>query len=101
MMFGTASERTLKRYRPLLEKTIALEPEIQALADADFPKRTEALKARVQELFAAIEFDADDEDCREERKKAETEALDALLPEAFALCREAARRSIGLRHFDV
>ncbi len=101
MMFGTASERTLKRYRPLLDQTNALEPEIKALADADFPQRTEALKARVKDLFSAIEFDAEDEDHREERKKAETEALDTLLPEAFALCREAARRSIGLRHFDV
>ncbi len=101
MIFGTASQRTLKRYRPLLEKTNALEPEIQALSDADFPNRTAALKLRVQELFSTIEYAEDDEDFREQRKKAETEALDTILPEAFALCREAARRAIGLRHFDV
>jgi len=101
LIFGTASQRTLKRYKPLLDKTNALEPEIKALADADFPLRTEALKKKVQELFKDIPFGEDDEDHREERKKAETEALDQILPEAFALCREAARRAIGLRHFDV
>jgi len=101
MVFGTASERTLKKYRPMLEKINALEPEIKALADSDFPARTETLKARVAELFAAIPIPFDDEDRREQRKEAEIDAFNAVLPEAFALCREAARRAIGLRHFDV
>jgi len=100
-VFGTASARTLKRYRPALEKINALEAEIKALPDDEFPRRTEALRKRVAELFSAISVPADDEDKREERKKAETASLDVVLPEAFALCREAARRSIGLRHFDV
>ncbi len=101
MIFGTASERTLKKYRPMLEKINALEPEIKALQDADFPVRTEALKAKVVELFSHIDIAVDDDDKREERKEAEIDALNAVLPEAFALCREAARRAIGLRHFDV
>ncbi|MFI5347094.1 MAG: preprotein translocase subunit SecA [Elusimicrobiota bacterium] len=100
-IFGTPSERTLKRYAPMLQKINAFEPEIKALSDADFPLRTAALRTRVAELFETIDIGADDEDKREERKKAEIEALDTVLPEAFALCREAARRSIGLRHFDV
>ncbi len=101
MVFGTASERTLKRYRPMLERINAFEPEIKALADADFPPRTAALKTRVAELFARIEIPFDDDDVREKRKEAEIEALNEVMPEAFALCREAARRAIGLRHFDV
>jgi preprotein translocase subunit SecA len=100
-IFGTPSERTLKRYAPMLVKINAFEPEIKALQDADFPLRTAALRTRVAELFETITIGADDEDKREERKTAEIEALNEVLPEAFALCREAARRSIGLRHFDV
>jgi preprotein translocase subunit SecA len=100
-VFGTPSERTLKRYRPLLDQSNAFEAEVKALSDADFPLRTASLKARVAEMFAAIAVSEHDEDKREERKAAEIEALNQILPEAFALCREAARRSIGLRHFDV
>src|SRR5579859_1670310 len=100
-VFGTASERTLKRFRPAIERINALEGEIKALPDAEFPRRTEALRERVAELFKTIGVPADDEDKREERKKAEISALDEVLPEAFALCREAGRRAIGLRHFDV
>ncbi|MBI3288168.1 MAG: preprotein translocase subunit SecA, partial [Elusimicrobia bacterium] len=100
-VFGTPSERTLKRFRPMLDKSNAFEAEIKALGDADFPLRTAALKERVAKLFSFIDVPVDDEDRREDRKKAEIEALNEVLPEAFALCREAARRSIGLRHFDV
>jgi preprotein translocase subunit SecA len=100
-IFGTPSQRTLKKYAPMLEKINAFEPEIKVLSDADFPLRTAALRTKVAELFETIEIGADDEDKREERKKAEIDALNEVLPEAFALCREAARRSIGLRHFDV
>jgi preprotein translocase subunit SecA len=101
MVFGTASERTLKRYKPMLHRINAREEEIKALADADFPLRTAALRTRVAELFATITISNDDDDLREKRKEAEIEALNEVMPEAFALCREAARRSIGLRHFDV
>ncbi len=100
-VFGTPSERTLKRFKPLLDATNALEAEVKTLSDADFPLRTEKLRARVKELFAAITIPDNEEDHREARMQAEIAALNELLPEAFALCREAARRSIGLRHFDV
>ncbi len=99
--FGTPSERTLKRFAPMLAKCNAFESEIKALSDSDFPLRTAALRERVAELFAAIAVPANNDDKREERKQAEIAALNEVLPEAFALCREAARRSIGLRHFDV
>ncbi len=78
-VFGTPNDRKVKATRPIIEKINALEPEFQALSDADLIARTEALKARV----------------------AGGETLESVLPEAFANCREAARRALGLRAFDV
>ena len=101
MIFGTASERTLKRYRPLLERITALDEEIKAWPDEAFPKRTAELRAAVQERIAAIDIPTNDDEFREKRKEAEIEVLNEFLPEAFAMCREAGRRAIGLRHFDV
>jgi preprotein translocase subunit SecA len=100
-VFGTASERTLKRYRPMLERINALDETIKAMPDDAFPKRTAELRELVAERFAAIDIPTNDDEFREKRKEAEIEALNEFLPEAFALCREAGRRSIGLRHFDV
>ncbi|HRE46542.1 MAG TPA: hypothetical protein PLD47_02360, partial [Aggregatilineales bacterium] len=78
-MFGDPNERDLKPYRTRLEAINALDTEMRALRDEDFPRKTEAFRARLQE----------------------GETLDDLLIEAFALVREAARRTIGLRHYDV
>ncbi|MDE2490006.1 MAG: preprotein translocase subunit SecA [Elusimicrobia bacterium] len=100
-IFGTASERTLKRYRPMLEKINAREAEIQALPDGAFPQKTAELREKIAARFGEIEIPDDDDDKRDKRRQAEIEALNEFLPEAFALCREAAKRSIGLRHFDV
>ncbi|WP_417627785.1 preprotein translocase subunit SecA [Pararhodobacter aggregans] len=78
-IFGTANDRKVKAVRPLVAKINALEDEIAALDDAGLIARTDALKARV----------------------AGGESLDSVLPEAFANCREAAKRALGLRAFDV
>ncbi|MGR3455450.1 preprotein translocase subunit SecA [Pseudooceanicola sp.] len=78
-VFGTPNDRKVKAARPIVEKINALEPEFQAMDDA-------ALKAKTAELA--------------DRAKG-GESLDDLLPEAFANCREAARRALGLRAFDV
>ncbi len=78
-VFGTPNDRKVKATRPLVQQINALEPEYQVLSDEGLKERTEALKARVTN----------------------GESLDALLPEAFANCREAARRALGLRAFDV
>ncbi|EEW24976.1 preprotein translocase subunit SecA [Rhodobacter ferrooxidans] len=78
-MFGTPNDRKVKSVRPLVAQINALEPEFKALSD-------EGLKAKTAEFKARIEAG---------------ETLDALLPEAFANCREAARRALGLRAFDV
>ena len=85
---GTKNERELKRLRPKVDAINALETEMGALGEEDFRARTAALKAR---LATAQEKDAED-------GKA---ALEEVLPEAFALCREAARRILSMRHFDV
>jgi preprotein translocase subunit SecA len=78
-VFGSPNDRKIKGVRPLVEKINALEAEFAALDDAGLRARTEALRNRV----------------------AAGESLDAVLPEAFANCREAARRALGLRAFDV
>jgi preprotein translocase subunit SecA len=78
-IFGTPNDRKVKATRPLVDRINALEPEFQALSDADLMAKTESFRTRI----------------------AEGESLDALLPEAFANCREAARRTLGLRAFDV
>ena len=78
-VFGTANDRKVKAVRPIVAKINALEPEFQALSDEGLVAKTEELKTRV----------------------ANGETLDAVLPEAFANCREGARRALGLRAFDV
>jgi preprotein translocase subunit SecA len=78
-VIGTKNERELKRVQDRIRAINALEPEMQKLADSDFPLRTAQFKERL----------------------AKGAALDDLLPEAFALCREAGRRSINMRHFDM
>ncbi|MFM2389771.1 MAG: preprotein translocase subunit SecA [Pseudomonadota bacterium] len=77
-VFGTPNDRKVKSVRPLLAQINALEPEFTALSDDDIKARTEAMAMRAMK----------------------GESLDALLPEAFANCREAARRALGLRAFD-
>ena len=78
-VFGTPNDRKVKATRPLIEKINALEPEFEALNDEGLVTKTEELRARALS----------------------GEDLNSLLPEAFANCREAAKRALGLRAFDV
>ena len=78
-LFGSSNDRKLKRFQPLVAEINALEPEIEKLSDADLKARTEQFKQEV----------ADGKD------------LDDLLVPAFATVREAAKRTLGQRHFDV
>ena len=78
-VFGTPNDRKIKATRPTIEKINALEPEFEKLTDQGLIDKTAELKARLEK----------------------GEKLDDLLPEAFANCREAARRALGLRAFDV
>lgn len=78
-IFGTRNQRLLKRMQKVVEKINRLEPQFQALSDAELRAKTAAFQQRYQD----------------------GESLDALLPEAFAAVREASVRTLGLRHFDV
>ena len=78
-VFGTANDRQVKALQPLVDRINALEPEFEALSDEGLITKTEEFKQRL----------------------ANGETLDDLLPEAFANCREAAKRALGLRAFDV
>jgi preprotein translocase subunit SecA len=77
-VFGTPNDRKIKATRPLIEKINALEPEFTKLSDSEIKDMTEKLAKRAMA----------------------GESLDDLLPEAFANCREAASRALGLRAFD-
>ncbi|MEZ5739672.1 MAG: preprotein translocase subunit SecA [Burkholderiaceae bacterium] len=78
-VFGSRNDRLLKTYRKSVDQVNALESTVAALSDDELRAKTEAMRARL----------------------AGGETLDALLPEAFAVCREAATRVLGMRHFDV
>jgi len=101
---GTPSERTLKTYKPALDAINAAEAAVKALPDDAFVGKTAELRERVAKAVEAAtpaEWPSDDKTRDDLQKKIWQEALDEVLPEAFALVREAARRAIGLRHYDV
>ncbi|HEY1268033.1 MAG TPA: hypothetical protein VGH16_12330, partial [Candidatus Binatia bacterium] len=117
---GTKNEREIKRIRPIIEEIAGLEPELAKLSDAELKAKTEEFKERIRSATAAVRAEVEeaqakiagaDAEEREELKteaeklekrlrEAEGEALDEILPEAFAAVREASKRTIGLRHFD-
>ena len=78
-LFGSFSDKELKKIRPIADKVIALESEMAAKTDAELQAMTPALKERL----------------------ANGETLDDILPEAFAVCREASWRVLGMKHFPV
>ncbi len=78
-IFGSKNERELKRITPIVDQINALEPAIKAMSDAELRNQTDAFKNRI----------------------GKGETLDDLLPEAFAVVREASVRTLGMRHFDV
>jgi preprotein translocase subunit SecA len=78
-IFGSANERKVKQFWPVVAKINALEPRFAAMSDEELRAMTPAFRARLEK----------------------DETLDDLLPEAFAVVREAAKRTLGQRHFDV
>ena len=105
-VFGTRNEREIKRLMPRVEAMNALEPEMQKLSDEQLRAKTDEFRRRVQEHVSVIpdEPDADPDRIKqleEERSKVLNEALDEILVEAFAVVREAGRRVLNMRHFDV
>jgi preprotein translocase subunit SecA len=105
-IFGTKNEREVKRLLPRVEAINALEPEIQKLSDDQLRAKTEEFRARIQERLGAIADDPEADPDRQIELDAERNAvlkgvLDELLEEAFAVVREAGRRVLNMRHFDV
>jgi len=92
---GTKHERDVKRIQPLVEAVNALEPEMKSLSDEALGARTLALKAEVQARLEGIEWDDP------AYKQKLQEALEPAIVPAFATAREAGRRTLGMRHFDV
>jgi len=78
-LFKTYSEKEVKRVKPIVEKINSLEPEVQKLSDDELRNKTVEFKDRL----------------------AKGETLDSILPEAFTVVREASKRVLGMRHFDV
>ncbi|MGH8050940.1 MAG: preprotein translocase subunit SecA, partial [Arenimonas sp.] len=78
-IFGSRNERLLRQFQKNIDRINSYEPEMEKLTDDALRGKTEEFKARVEK----------------------GESLDQLLPEAFAVCREASRRVLGLRHYDV
>lgn len=79
VLFGSKNERELKRMRKLVKKINDLEENVQSFTDEQFVEKTQEFKSRHEQ----------------------GESLDSILPEAFSVAREASKRSLGMRHFDV
>jgi preprotein translocase subunit SecA len=97
-VFGTSNERAVKRIQPIVAQINALEPTTLALSDEALRNKTAEFRQRIADALAPI---ADTPENADERIAAEKEALNAILPEAFAVVREAGKRAVGMRHFDV
>ena len=93
-VFGTSNEREIKRIAPLVEEINSLEPAIKQLSDEQLRAKTDEFRQRIRERVDPIE-DADEKD------GALKAVLDEILPEAFAVVREAGWRVLNMRHFDV
>ena len=105
-IFGTKNEREIKRLMPIVRQIGAMEEQMKALSDDELRAKTDEFRQRIRERLAEIadEPEATSERLKEiedERRKAENEVLDKILPEAFAVVREAGRRVLNMRHFDV
>src|SRR6185503_6632054 len=93
-VFGSSNERFLKVIRPTIAQINEFEPQIQKLSDEQLIERTAAFKAQIADAVKDITD-------KEVRKRREQEILEEILPEAFAIVREASVRTTGMRHFDV
>jgi preprotein translocase subunit SecA len=115
-VFGTKNEREVKRLQPRVAVINALEPQMQKLSDDELRAKTAEFRARIQERLSSIadepaadperpDADLPDPDRQKEIEAQRSEVLkavlDELLEEAFAVVREAGRRVLNMRHFDV
>jgi len=118
---GTKNEREIRRIRPYVDQINSLGPEYEKLSDGELRAKTEQFKKRFQEATAQLrdaleaaraeastadierreELKTQIEESDKELRETEARVLEELIPEAFAAVREASKRTIGLRHFDV
>jgi preprotein translocase subunit SecA len=97
-VFGTSNERAVKRLMPTVQRINELEPSVQALSDEALRAKTAEFRQRIAAALEGIEDTAENADAR---AAAEKQALNDILPEAFAIVREAGKRAVQMRHFDV
>ena len=110
-IFGNPSKKYIKRIAPIVKKINDLEKDFSAFSDEDLKKKTEEFKEKIKtRLSSFVDEETQDElntkkdldkEKRDRQNRKEKKVLDEILPEAFAVVREAAKRTIGQRHFDV
>ena len=104
-IFGSKHERDVKRMLPSVHHINSLEPEISSLTDEQLREKTVEFRERLRPVADALEVRKKEiprDDAAVKGAQADLqEALNDLLPEAFAVCREAAKRTLNMRHFDV
>ncbi|MBV9927580.1 MAG: preprotein translocase subunit SecA, partial [Acidobacteria bacterium] len=98
-VFGSSNQRYIKTLLPIIQQVNDLEPSVKKLSDEQMRERVAALREQV--IAEVGDLTAKGEDAKKERKRRTQEALDKILPEVFALTREASVRATGMRHFDV
>jgi preprotein translocase subunit SecA len=105
-VIGTKNERELKRLWPIVAQVNALEPQMQKLSDAELRAKTDEFRQRVRESIQRaapndVEGEGEDLSGKSKLDPVREAALNEVLPEAFAVVREAGRRVLNMRHFDV
>lgn len=91
-VFGDPNEKKIKKIQPIVDYINSLEPEISVLSDKELQAKTDKFKERLKNRETSSNAERD--------KELEKEALENLLPEAFAVVREAGKRVLNMRHFD-
>ncbi|MEK6719162.1 MAG: preprotein translocase subunit SecA [Chloroflexota bacterium] len=112
--FIDSNDREIRRLQPLIDAANALEPELEALSEEEIRARLSEIRAEIQEIAVPGEPDEDElhhpeperrrelTKARRKRELADVQrALDDVMPEVFAMSREAMKRTLGMRHFDV
>ena len=100
-VFGDAQKRVLKRLWKRAQDITKLEPKYEAMSDEELQEQTEVFKRRIDEALKQ-ERNAEGEAVKKHKKEADdTKILNEILPEAFAVAREAAKRVLGMRPYDV
>ena len=94
LIFGDANTKALKKYEEKVKEINALEPEIQKLSDEELKNKTKIFQEKIRSVIK-------EDKTEEENNDAIQKEMNKILPEAFAVVREASRRVLGMRHFDV